>query len=71
MNFICQGNLVLGVHVYLYSNDVTEVPSPQGFGDAHREGALCHAVSGTDGKFMFRSLPCGKLITYSTNKVSS
>jgi hypothetical protein len=71
MNFICQGNPILGVHLYLYSNDVTGVPCPQGFGDAPREGALCHAISGADGKFVFKSLPCGKLITYSTNKMSS
>jgi hypothetical protein len=54
----------VGVHLYLYSNDVTEVPCPQGFSDAPKEGALCHAISGADGKFTFRSLPCGKLIIY-------
>ncbi|XP_062197301.1 uncharacterized protein LOC133900188 [Phragmites australis] len=56
---VAQGNPILGVHLYLYSNDVTEVPCPQGSSDAPREGALCHAISGADGKFTFRSLPCG------------
>ncbi|KAL6850380.1 hypothetical protein ACP4OV_021007 [Aristida adscensionis] len=56
---VAQGNPILGVHLYLYSNDVTEVPCPQGSSDAPKEGALCHAISGADGKFTFRSLPCG------------
>ncbi|KAG2597104.1 hypothetical protein PVAP13_5KG190200 [Panicum virgatum] len=56
---VAQGNPILGVHLYLYSNDITELPCPQDFSDAPREGALCHAISGADGKFMFRSLPCG------------
>ncbi|CAD6238726.1 unnamed protein product [Miscanthus lutarioriparius] len=56
---VAQGNPIVGVHLYLYSIDVTEVPCPQGFSDAPREGALCHAISGADGKFTFRSLPCG------------
>lgn len=70
LHFLRQGNPILGVHLYLYSNDVTEVPCPQGFSDAPREGALCHAISGADGKFTFRSLPCGKLIISWTNKMS-
>ncbi|TVU21253.1 hypothetical protein EJB05_30878 [Eragrostis curvula] len=63
---VAQGNPMLGVHLYLYSNDVTEVPCPQGFGDAPREGALCHAISDADGKFTFKSLPCGsyELVPY-------
>uniref|UniRef100_A0A453EWB4 Carbohydrate-binding-like fold protein n=1 Tax=Aegilops tauschii subsp. strangulata TaxID=200361 RepID=A0A453EWB4_AEGTS len=56
---VAQGNPILGVHLYLYSNDVKEVPCSQGLTDAPREGALCHAVSGVDGKFLFRSMPCG------------
>ncbi|WVZ71463.1 hypothetical protein U9M48_020048 [Paspalum notatum var. saurae] len=56
---LAQGNPILGVHLYLYSNDVTEVSCPQSFSEAPREGALCHAISGADGKFTFRSLPCG------------
>ncbi|AQK91365.1 Carbohydrate-binding-like fold [Zea mays] len=56
---VAQGNPIVGVHLYLYSNDVTKVPCPQGFSDAPKEGALCHAISGADGKFTFRSLPCG------------
>jgi hypothetical protein len=59
--FLRQGNPILGVHLYLYSNDVKDVPCSQGLIGAPREGALCHAVSGADGKFSFRSIPCGKL----------
>ncbi|XP_051224560.1 uncharacterized protein [Lolium perenne] len=56
---VAQGNPILGVHLYLYSNDVKDVPCSQGLIGAPREGALCHAVSGADGKFSFRSIPCG------------
>ncbi|KAJ6823851.1 nodal modulator 3 [Iris pallida] len=57
---VAQGNPILGVHVYLYSDDVSHVPCPQGVGNAPRQkSALCHAVSDADGKFMFSSLPCG------------
>ncbi|XP_074267787.1 uncharacterized protein LOC141591371 [Silene latifolia] len=55
-----QGNPILGVHIYLYSDDVVEVECPQGAG--HGPGikkALCHAVSDADGKFTFKSIPCG------------
>lgn len=54
-----QGNPILGVHMYLYSDDVSEVHCPQGSGNAPRQGALCHAVTDADGKFTFRSIPCG------------
>lgn len=58
---VSQGNPVLGVHVYLYSDDVTEVPCAQGSGSLPSHGqALCHAVSDANGKFIFSSLPCGK-----------
>lgn len=57
---VAQGNPILGVHVYLYSDDVSEVHCPQGAGNAPRgKRALCHAISDADGKFAFRSLPCG------------
>ncbi|CAM0881057.1 unnamed protein product [Alopecurus aequalis] len=56
---VAQRNPILGVHLYLYSNEVKEVPCSQGLSGAPREGALCHAVSGADGKFSFRSIPCG------------
>lgn len=52
----------MGVHVYLYSDDVLEVECPQGSG--HGPGqrkALCHAVSDADGKFVFKTIPCGKV----------
>lgn len=52
----------MGVHIYLYSDDVLEVDCPQGFGDGPGERtALCHAVSDADGKFTFKSIPCGNL----------
>lgn len=48
------------MHIYLYSDDVGKVDCPQGSGNALGERkALCHAVSDADGKFMFKSLPCG------------
>lgn len=57
---VAQGNPILGVHVYLYSDDVSEVSCPQGVGIALGErNALCHAVTNADGKFTFHSLPCG------------
>lgn len=57
---VAQGNPILGVHVYLYSDDVLTVHCPQGVGTAPREKvALCHAISDADGKFTFRSIPCG------------
>ncbi|KAG9154178.1 hypothetical protein Leryth_000653 [Lithospermum erythrorhizon] len=62
-----QGIPILGVHVYLYSDDVLEVDCPQGAGNAPEHGkALCHAVSGSDGIFTFKSNPCGvyKLIPF-------
>ncbi|XP_021744068.1 nodal modulator 1-like [Chenopodium quinoa] len=64
---VAQGNPILGVHTYLYSDDVLEVECPQGAG--HGPGdrkALCHAVSDADGKFTFKSIPCGdyELVPY-------
>lgn len=57
---VAQGNPILGVHIYLQSNDVVEVDCPQGSGDSPGQGnVLCHAVSDADGKFVFKSLPCG------------
>ncbi|GLJ20863.1 hypothetical protein SUGI_0380570 [Cryptomeria japonica] len=58
---VSQGNPVLGVHVYLYSDDVVEVHCPQGAGTAPWEKqALCHAISDANGRFAFKSIPCGK-----------
>ncbi|XP_058077025.1 uncharacterized protein LOC131225505 [Magnolia sinica] len=57
---VAQGNPILGVHIYLYSDDVLEVDCPQGTGDSPRQkDALCHVVSDADGKFKFNSIPCG------------
>ncbi|XP_031497491.1 uncharacterized protein LOC116262346 [Nymphaea colorata] len=57
---VSQGNPILGVHLYLYSNDVLELNCPQGSGDAPwQKKALCHAVSDSDGRFSFSSVPCG------------
>ncbi|KAI7745608.1 hypothetical protein M8C21_033454 [Ambrosia artemisiifolia] len=64
---VAQGNPILGVHFYLYSNDVKEVHCPQGSGDPSGDRtALCHAISDVDGKFNFKSIPCGvyELIPY-------
>ncbi|KAI5060680.1 hypothetical protein GOP47_0025100 [Adiantum capillus-veneris] len=58
---VSQGNPVLGVHVYLFSDDVTEVPCSCDSGSSSSHGeALCHVVSDKNGKFAFSSLPCGK-----------
>lgn len=58
--FLMQGNPLLGVHIYLYSDDVLEVNCPQDFGDSPGQSkALCHAVSDADGVFKFKSIPCG------------
>ncbi|KAI0511557.1 hypothetical protein KFK09_012187 [Dendrobium nobile] len=57
---VSQGNPILGVHIYLYSADVLEVHCPQGVGNPPSENkALCHSISNADGKFTFKSLPCG------------
>ncbi|KAF8394679.1 hypothetical protein HHK36_020896 [Tetracentron sinense] len=57
---VAQGNPILGVHFYLFSDDVLEVDCPQGSGNAPwQRKALCHAVSDADGKFTFNSIPCG------------
>ncbi|KAF7804939.1 nodal modulator 1 [Senna tora] len=64
---VAQGNPLLGVHIYLYSDDVYEVECLQGSGNGPRQGeALCHAVSDADGKFTFDSIPCGsyELVPY-------
>ncbi|KAF5820309.1 putative carboxypeptidase-like, regulatory domain superfamily, immunoglobulin-like protein [Helianthus annuus] len=64
---VAQGNPILGVHFYLYSNDVKEVHCPQGSGNPSGDRtALCHAISDVDGKFNFKSIPCGvyELIPY-------
>ncbi|XP_024012784.1 nodal modulator 1 [Eutrema salsugineum] len=58
---VAQGNPILGVHIYLHSDDVSMVHCPQGFGDVSGERKpLCHAVSDADGIFSFKSIPCGK-----------
>ncbi|EYU38423.1 hypothetical protein MIMGU_mgv1a000387mg [Erythranthe guttata] len=64
---VAQGNPILGVHFYLYSDDVSEVNCPHDSGNAPGLGrALCHAVSDADGMFKFTSIPCGiyKLIPF-------
>ncbi|XP_054800411.1 uncharacterized protein LOC129304687 [Prosopis cineraria] len=64
---VAQGNPILGVHIYLYSNDVSEVECVHGPGSGLGKGvALCHAVSDADGKFTFNSIPCGsyELVPY-------
>ncbi|GFP95668.1 nodal modulator 1 [Phtheirospermum japonicum] len=64
---VAQGNPILGVHFYLYSDDVLELNCPHDSGNAPGLGkALCHAVSDADGMFMFTSIPCGtyKLIPF-------
>lgn len=52
---------MLGVQVYLYSDDVPEVFCTQGAGSATplSRPALCHAVSDAEGRFVFSGVPCG------------
>ncbi|KAA0046704.1 nodal modulator 3 [Cucumis melo var. makuwa] len=58
---VAQGNPILGVHFYLFSDDVKEVDCPQGPGNAPgQRKALCHAVSDADGMFRFQAIPCGR-----------
>lgn len=53
----------MGVHMYLYSDDVLEVHCPEGAGNGPRhKSALCHAVSDEEGRFLFKSLPCGNFL---------
>lgn len=53
----------MGVHLYLYSDDVVEVDCPLGSGNSSgQRKALCHAISDADGKFTFKSIPCGNSI---------
>ncbi|KAK2968332.1 hypothetical protein RJ640_021721 [Escallonia rubra] len=64
---VAQGNPILGVHIYLYSDDISEVDCPQESNNAPgQRKTLCHAVSDADGMFVFRSIPCGnyELIPY-------
>ncbi|CAL5423309.1 unnamed protein product [Camellia sinensis] len=64
---VAQGDPILGVHIYLYSNDISRVDCALGFGNAPgQRKALCHAVSDAEGMFTFKSIPCGvyELIPY-------
>ncbi|BAT86244.1 hypothetical protein VIGAN_04387700 [Vigna angularis var. angularis] len=64
---VAQGNPIVGVHIFLYSDDVSEVECLQGTATGPRqERALCHAASDADGKFTFNSIPCGsyELVPY-------
>uniref|UniRef100_A0A1D1Y1N7 Nodal modulator 1 n=1 Tax=Anthurium amnicola TaxID=1678845 RepID=A0A1D1Y1N7_9ARAE len=57
---VSQGNPILGVHMYLFSDDVSGIYCPQGSGKSPRQkNALCHAISDADGRFTFKSVPCG------------
>ncbi|KAG0480871.1 hypothetical protein HPP92_011729 [Vanilla planifolia] len=57
---VSQGNPILGVHFFLYSSDVLDVPCAQGVGNPpSQKKALCHSISDADGKFTFQSIPCG------------
>lgn len=64
LNVIClQGNPILGVHIYLHSDDVSMVDCLEGHGnmpgDPAQGAALCHTVTDADGIFTFKSVPCG------------
>lgn len=58
---VAQGNPILGVHIYLYSDDVLTVNCPHDQTSAPgRNVALCHAISDENGVFTFSSIPCGE-----------
>ncbi|KAK4367254.1 hypothetical protein RND71_015134 [Anisodus tanguticus] len=67
---VAQGNAILGVHIYLYSDDVTKVDCPKGSKNSPGElglgEALCHNVTDSNGIFSLKSIPCGvyKLIPF-------
>ncbi|CAN4113610.1 unnamed protein product [Withania somnifera] len=67
---VAQGNPILGVHVYLYSEDVTKVDCPKDSknspGDLGLGAALCHNVTDANGIFSLKSIPCGayKLVPF-------
>ncbi|RAL42059.1 hypothetical protein DM860_011842 [Cuscuta australis] len=67
---LAQGNPILGVHIYLHSDDVSMVDCHDDLGNRPRDpaqgAALCHAATDTDGTFTFKSVPCGlyKLIPF-------
>ena len=55
--FVAQGLPVLGVHVYLYSNDVAERNCSRSHSSAiGQRKALCDTISNADGMFQVRSL---------------
>lgn len=60
---------MLGVQVYLYSDDVSEISCPEGTGSATplSRPALCHAVSDVEGKFVFSGVPCGTYVWHMLN----
>lgn len=64
---VAQGNPILGVHIYLYSNEVSTLDCSGAPGNVPgQRQALCHAVSDAEGMFTFKSVPCGvyELIPY-------
>lgn len=65
---VLQGNPILGVHIYLYSDDVTKVDCPKGSknspGDPGLGEALCHNVTDANGIFSLKSIPCGKTFIF-------
>lgn len=61
----------MGVHFYLFSDDVKEVDCPQGPGNAPgQRKALCHAVSDADGMFRFQAIPCGNYLVDGCQRLS-
>lgn len=46
--------------MYLYSDTVSEINCLQNHDNAPgRNDSLCQAISNADGKFTFKSVPCG------------
>ncbi|CAH9140431.1 unnamed protein product [Cuscuta epithymum] len=67
---VAQGNPILGVHIYLHSDDISMVDCHDDLGNvpanSAQGAALCHSATDADGVFTFKSVPCGtyKLIPF-------
>ncbi|KAI7987579.1 Acetyl-CoA carboxylase 2 [Camellia lanceoleosa] len=65
---VAQGDPILGVHIYLYSNDISRVDCALGSSNAPgQRKALCHAVSDAEGMFTFKLIPCGVPVKLENN----
>eukprot|EP00898_Chlorokybus_atmophyticus_P005383 jgi/Chlat1/5846/Chrsp4S06365 len=57
---LSQGNPMLGVNLFLYSNDVKSVECENPNAQGPRGTALCQTTSNEKGEFKFSAVPCGR-----------